>query len=170
MRLCEELQNKYQESEAERLSLQKNDELAALVKWYEERFRLSQHRLYGQPSEKSACQGLQLLLFVEAENTSESRRSEPEVEEIMYGRRKREGLSVSRDNFDELPVERVECTIPEKERVCPEFGGPMHVMNCNTKCELVVVPAKVFIREYVREIYSAVVARGKTLRLGLSRR
>ena len=29
----------------------------------------------------------------------------------------------------------------------PECGGPMHVMNCNTRRELVVVPAKVFIRE-----------------------
>ena len=30
----------------------------------------------------------------------------------------------------------------------------MHVMNCNTRGELVVVPAKVFIREYARDIYS----------------
>ena len=30
----------------------------------------------------------------------------------------------------------------------------MHVMNCNTRRELVVVPAKVFIREYARDIYS----------------
>ena len=85
------------------------------------------------------------LLFDEAENTSEPKRAEPEVEEITYRRRKRDSSSVSGDNFDELPVERVECTIPEEERICPECGGPMHVMNCNTRRELVVVPAKVFI-------------------------
>ena len=142
VRSLEALRNKYHDLEEEHRDLQKkNEELASLVKWYEERFRLSQHRQYGQSSEKSEGQGLQLLLFDEAENTSEPKRAEPEVEEITYRRRKRESSSVSRDNFDELPVERVECTIPEEERICPECGGPMHVMNCNTRRELVVVPA-----------------------------
>lgn len=155
VRSLEALRNKYHDLEEEHRDLQKkNEELASLVKWYEERFRLSQHRQYGQSSEKSEGQGLQLLLFDEAENTSEPKRAEPEVEEITYRRRKRDSSSVSRDNFDELPVERVECTIPEEERICPECGGPMHVMNCNTRRELVVVPAKVFIREYARDIYS----------------
>ena len=155
VRSLEALRNKYHDLEEEHRDLQKkNEELASLVKWYEERFRLSQHRQYGQSSEKSEGQGLQLLLFDEAENTSEPKRAEPEVEEITYRRRKRDSSSVSRDNFDELPVERVECTLPEEERICPECGGPMHVMNCNTRRELVVVPAKVFIREYARDIYS----------------
>ena len=175
VRSLEALRNKYHDLEEEHHDLEeehrdlqkKNEELALLVKWYEERFRLSQHRQYGQSSEKSEEQGLQLLLFDEAENTSEPKRAEPEVEEITYRRRKRDGSSGTRDNFDELPVERVECTIPEEERICPECGGPMHIMNCNTRRELVVVPAKVFIREYARDIYSCRRCEGENTKVGI---
>ena len=64
VRSLEALRNKYHDLEEEHRDLQKkNEELASLVKWYEEGFRLSQHRQYGQSSEKSEGQGLQLLLF-----------------------------------------------------------------------------------------------------------
>ena len=131
----EELQTKYEKSEAERLKLasentelatvnseladknltletqyralsNKNEELAAIIAHYEARLRLSCQRQFGQSSEKSQIDPNQMLLiFDEAENEAQPKKTEPTVEEITYTRRKR--TKRKEDKFEFLPVEQV---------------------------------------------------------------
>lgn len=126
-------------------------ELEALVKFYEEQFRLSKHRQFGPSSEKGG-QSDQLGLFDEAENAADLQKPEPELEEIAYTRRKRIGKR--KDDLSMLPVETVEHTLPEEERVCPECGQPLHEMGHDIRRELVIIPAQVKVVEHRRAVYS----------------
>ena len=150
----EELKTKYRELEHKNSDLEdKNSELAKLVAYYEECFRLNQHREFGQSSEKADADSRQmLLLFDEAENEAEVKRPEPSVEEITYTRRRCTGSK--EDNFESLPIEKIVHSIPEEERICPECGDPMHIMGHEKRRELTIIPAQVKIVEHEREVYS----------------
>ncbi|AQS59706.1 IS66 family transposase [Desulforamulus ferrireducens] len=126
-------------------------ELEMLVKFYEEQFRLSKHRQFGPSSEKGTLSG-QLGLFDEAENEADLQKSEPGLEEITYARRKRIGKR--KDDLSALPVETVEHTLPEEERVCPECGGMLHEMGHDTRRELVIIPPQVKVVEHRRAVLS----------------
>lgn len=128
-------------------------ELEALVKYYEEQFRLSKHRQFGASSEKSEYDFGQLTIFNEAELFADANIPEPELVEIEKHYRKRTRLTTDKLP-DDLPVEVVEHDLPESERICPECGGTLHVMGRDTRRELVIVPAQVKIREHVRKIYA----------------
>ncbi len=128
-------------------------ELEALVKYYEEQFRLSKHRQFGASSEKSEYDFGQLTIFNEAEIFADANMPEPEFVEIEKHYRKRTRLTTDKLP-DDLPVEVVEHDLPESERVCPECGGELHVMGRDMRRELVIVPAQVKIREHVRKIYA----------------
>jgi hypothetical protein len=65
-------------------------ELEALVKFYEEQFRLSKIREFGPSSEKNNLPE-QFGLFDEIENTSDTNIPEPELEQITYTRKKKAG-------------------------------------------------------------------------------
>lgn len=143
----EELKTKYSELE------HKNSELAKLVAYYEECLRLNKHRQFGQSSEKSDSDSRQMLLVLdEAENTAEAKMPEPSVEDITYTRRRCTGKK--EDSFDSLPIENVLHSIPEEERICPECGGPMHMMGHEKRRELTIIPAQVKIVEHELEVYS----------------
>ena len=64
-------------------------ELTAKLHWFEEHYRLDQHRLYGRSSEKTAYYEQQSL-FNEAEALSDVKPEvpEPTIEEITYKRKK----------------------------------------------------------------------------------
>jgi len=127
--------------------------LELLVKYYEEQFRLSQHRRFGASSEKSAYDLNQISIFNEAEATAEGTSPEPELVEIEKHYRKRTRLTT--DKLPEtLPVETVEHDLPESERVCSDCGGDLHVMGRDSRRELVIIPAQVKIREHIRKIYA----------------
>jgi transposase len=134
----------------------KVEELEALVKHYEEEFRLLQHKRFGassektEPLQKAADEGLQV--FNETEQESDAGKAEPELEEITYKRRKRKGKREA--DLCELPVEVVEHILPESERVCPECGGMMHPMGHETRRELEIIPAQIKVVEHVCEVYS----------------
>lgn len=128
-------------------------ELETLVKYYEEQFRISKHRQYGASSEKSEYDLAQLSVFNEAELFADANVPEPELVEVEKHYRKRTRLTT--DKLPEnLPVEVVEHDLPEAEQVCPECGGPLHVMGRDIRRELVIVPAQVKIREHVRKVYA----------------
>ena len=128
-------------------------ELEVLVKYYEEQFRISKHRQYGASSEKSEYDLAQLSIFNEAELFSDANVAEPELVEVEKHYRKRTRLTT--DKLPEnLPVEVVEHDLPESERICPECGGPLHVMGRDSWEELVIVPAQVKIRKHIRMIYA----------------
>lgn len=128
-------------------------ELEALVKYYEEQFRLSKHRQFGASSEKSEYDFGQLTIFNEAELFADANMPEPGLFEVEKHYRKRTRLTTDKLP-DNLPVEVVEHDLPESERICPECGGELHVMGRDTRRELVIVPAQVKIREHVRKIYA----------------
>jgi len=137
----------------ERLKIQEKRivELEALVKYYEELYRLHQHRKFGSSSEKTHPE--QLSLFDEAENEAGKQRTEPSVEQITYTRR-RGREKQEEEILPDLPVETVEHALPEVERICPECSSELHVMGHDTRRELKIIPAQVTIVEHVREVYA----------------
>jgi transposase len=136
----------------ERLEIQEKKiaELEALVKYYEEQFRLFQHKKYASSSEKTHPE--QLSLFDEAENEADKNKPEPVVEEITYTRRRER--KDKKEDLSDLPVETVEHKLPEEERVCPECGSELHVMGHDTRRELEIIPAQVKVIDHVSEVYA----------------
>lgn len=138
------LQNKYA------LLEQTNEELTAKLNWYEEQFRLSQHKRFGASSEQTDSN--QLSIFNEAEKESRPEKEEPTIEEITYKRKKSKGLN--KTSFDDLPVEVIEYRLDEEDKICPECDGPLHEMTKETRKELKVIPAQVKVVEHVRYVYA----------------
>ena len=126
-------------------------ELEALVKYYEEQFRLNKHRQFGASSEKSEFD--QISIFNEAEATADANVAEPELVEVEKHYRKRTRLTTDRLPED-LPVEVVEHDLPVDEQICPECGGCLHVMGRDTRRELKIIPARTVIVEHVRKVYA----------------
>jgi len=125
-------------------------QLEALVKYYEEQFRLIKSRQFGVSSEKHAIPE-QLGLFDTAD-TSKTEIAEPELEQITYVRRKRVGKR--EDDLSALPVEEIEHVLPEEDRDCPECGNHMHVMGHDVRKELKIVPAQAKVLLHSRAVYS----------------
>jgi transposase/uncharacterized coiled-coil protein SlyX len=124
--------------------------LDAKLKYYEEQYLLSQKKRFGTSSETSDT--LQLSLFNEAEDTAVPQQPEPTLETITYRRRKRVGQR--EEMLADLPVETVEYTIPEDERVCPDCAGTLTEMSTQVRRELKLVPAQVVVVEHVQHVYS----------------
>jgi transposase len=125
--------------------------LEALIKYYEEQFKLSKIRQFGSLSEKGALTE-QYCLFDEVENTANPQEPEPELEEITYTRRKRVGKR--EDDLSNLPIEVVKHKLPEEEQICSICGGALHEMGHDTRRELEIIPAQVKVIEHERTVYS----------------
>jgi transposase len=132
------------------LLTQQVEELTAQLNWYEEQFRLSQHKRFGTSSEKSNSN--QLSIFNETEQEAKSSKKEPDIEEITYKRRK--GKNKKKKSFEDLPVEVIEYHLEEAEQVCPQCGNQLHVMSKEIRRELKVIPAQVKVVEHVRDVYA----------------
>src|SRR5690606_1959325 len=91
-------------------------ELSTKLKWYEEQFRLAQHKRFGASSEKSHPDQLELNLFNEAELLTGSAPQEPALEKVTYNRKKKSGDREAK--LDQFPVETIHYTLPESEQVC----------------------------------------------------
>ena len=154
IRELEELKNKYAELEEKNSGLElERQKLEKKVAYYEECLRLSRHRQYASSSEKSEADSRQLLLFDEAENESDVKKPEPTVCEITYTRRSRKGGSKPEDDFEDLPTERLEYTLSEEERSCPECGGKMHLIGYDERREIEIIPASVKVVVHAQGIY-----------------
>jgi len=128
-------------------------ELEALVKFYEEQFRLAKHRQFGASSEKSEYDLSQLTLFNEAEITADENIPEPEITTVKEHYRKRTRLT--KDKLPEdLPVEEVCYELPENERICPDCGHGLRVMGHESREELVLIPATAKIRRHISATYA----------------
>jgi len=135
----------------------RNTELEALVKYYEEQFRLHKHRQFGAKSEKSEYDNgfTQPDIFNEVEATADESPEtapEPELKEVQRHFRKR----LVNDTLPEnIPIEIIEHGLEEPEQNCPECGEQLHVMGRGEKRrELVIVPAQVKIIEHVSKTYA----------------
>jgi len=126
--------------------------LEALVKFYEEQFRLMKHRQFGKSSEKTELPE-QLSLFDEAEATADPKAPEEvKVEDIAYTRKKRVGKRA--DDLLKLPVETVVYELDESECVCPECEGKLHSMSVEERCEVEIIPAQFVTKRHVQHIYA----------------
>lgn len=125
-------------------------ELSTKVKWFEEQFRLKQHKLFGRSSEQTSPE--QANLFNEAEVEAKPEAPEPDIEEITYKRRKTKGQR--EEMLKDLPVETIEYRLPESEQVCSCCGGPLHEMSAETRQELKIIPAQVSVVKHVKYVYS----------------
>ena len=128
-----------------------NQELTALVEWYQEQFRLSQAKKFGSSSEKTPVDQMEFPLFNEAEITASPSAEEPDLEEIIVTQKKRKERKT---NSKTLPVEIVPYTLSEEERVCSCCGDSMHVMSQEVRREIMVIPAEVKILEHVRDVFA----------------
>lgn len=131
---------------------QQNAELTAKLSWFEEHYRLDQHRLYGRSSEKTVYPEQQSL-FNEAEALSDVKPeiTEPTLEEITYKRKKKQGHR--EEMLKDLPVETIVYELPEEEQTCEQCGSPMHVMSQEVRREIEVIPPQVKVKEHVRKVY-----------------
>jgi transposase len=123
----------------------------ALIKWYEEQFKLAQRRRFGSSSEQSPDQLRFDNLFNEAEEQADPSLPEPTFEEITYKRKKRVGKK--KDDLSGLPVERIDYELPESERICPECGKIMDDIGVTIRDELEIVPAQVIHKEHATHAY-----------------
>jgi len=128
-------------------------ELLAKLYWFEERFRLEQHKRYGSSSEKTLPE--QQSIFNEAEILDAVRPSvpEPTVEEITYKRKKKQ-KGHREEMLKNLPVEVVEHKLSEEERVCGVCGENMHKMSEEVTKEIEIIPPQVKVIEHRRFVYA----------------
>lgn len=131
---------------------QQNEELSAKLKWYEEQFRLAQHKRFGASSEKTNPDQLELNLFNEAEVLATPKGQKPEMEKVTYERRKSVGKREA--DLSDLPVETVTYELAEDEQVCTCCGGALHEMTTETRSEIAVVPPQVKVVRHVRQVYA----------------
>ena len=132
------------------LQEQKIAELTAKVIWFEEQFRLSQHKSFGRSSEQQ-MDSQQLSIFNEAEAEAKPK-AEPTIEEITYRRRKKQGKR--KEQLKDLPVETIEYRLCDEERVCSCCGGELHEMSTEVRQELKVIPPQVNVVKHVRYVYA----------------
>ena len=123
----------------------------ALIKFYEEQFKLSQRRQFGSSSEQSPDQLRFENFFNEAEDQADPSLPEPTFEQITYTRKKRVGKRG--DDLSGLPVERIEYELPESERICPGCGELMDDIGVTVRDEIEVIPAKVVHKQHAVHAY-----------------
>jgi len=129
-------------------------EVDAKLSWLAEQLASNNRKLYGQSSEKSIYDQIGLFGDNPADvvdpATPESEPSGTPVKE----KPKKRGEMGSRIP-EGLPVETVECVLPDDELGCPKCGDPMRVIGKEVvRREVKITPAKVTIIEYVRYSYS----------------
>jgi transposase len=115
-------------------------ELEALVKWQAEKIESLMRKQFGASSEKINPDELS-----EPEELSADVPTLPE-EEPTPKRKKQVG---KRENdLSGLPVERVDCELPESERACPLCGQFLHFIGVNHVCrKIVITPATAHVEE-----------------------
>ena len=119
------------------------------IKFYESQLLLSKRRQFGVSSEKSDIDPRQLNLFGEAEIAAPP---EPELEEVIYKRKKRKGKR--EEDLSGLPVERIDYELTESERTCHQCGAIMGEIGVDVRRELELIPAQVIVEEHAAHAYA----------------
>ncbi len=119
-------------------------ELQSKVSWYEEQFRLLQHKQFGSSSEKEPHPDF----FNEAETLAD--KAEPEAREtITYERKKPGRKPLPKD----LPRKVVRHELAESDQVC-DCGHHLHEIGEETSEQLEIIPAQVYVVEHVQVKYA----------------
>jgi transposase len=131
-------------------------EVNSKLSWLLEQLSLNNRKLYGQSSEKSVYDQIGIFgdklasapVADQAVPESESAGAPPKE------RPKKRGEMGSRMP-EGLPVETIECVLPDDELGCPKCGDPMRAIGKEVvRREVKITPASVTIIEYVRYSYS----------------
>ena len=147
------------ESMWEQRALKAEAKLASVLsemEYLKEQVRVLQRKRFGSSSEKTKGIADQMKLFDsmfnEVEATAEPFAPEPDL--ITVPEHKRKKKSKRGSSLEGLPEEIVEYHLPDEEMVCSCCGTTRHVINQEITKELVTVPAQVFVRAHVRNVYS----------------
>jgi len=125
-------------------------EMSSRLSWLMEQLSLNRHKMFGASSEKSAYN--QVVLFEESYQEVEVI-NEPISEKKSNKPRKKGELS-SRLPKD-MPVEIIECVLPDDKQECPDCGEPLHSIGSEVvRRGFKVKPASAVITEYKRTAYS----------------
>ena len=126
-----------------------NVQLKAKLAWYEEQFRLHQHKKFSASSERFEDQG---QLFNEAEAAAEetTEEQEPETQTIEAHQRKK---PVRKTLPEDLPRDIVELDISEEEKQCDCCGKKLTMFGHESSCKLDIIPAQVKVIEFQRLKY-----------------
>jgi len=129
-----------------------NAEINAKLNWLIEQLSSNKRKMYGSSSDKSAYDQVGLfeegVPFVPVIKTEESADNAPPRQ-----KQKKSGEMGSRLPPG-LPVEVIECVLPEEEQVCQEHNAPMRPIGKElVRREVNMIPAKVEIREFWRYSY-----------------
>lgn len=143
-------------AEWQEIVTQKDKEIENLQKqvtWLTQQFKLMQSRQFAASSEKTMDSAEQLTLFNEAEAAADSDIPEPELEKIVYTRKKQKGKRET--DFSGLPTEQIIHELPEGERICPDCGGILHACGHDVyRRELTCVPAQYKVTEHIQTVYA----------------
>jgi len=119
---------------------------AALIKYYEEQFRLLKRRQFGTSSERVLAD--QLSMFGEAEVPPPPQ----ETEEVTVRRKKRTGKR--EEDLANLPKDRIDHELPENDRNCLECNTPMNDIGVKIRHEIDIIPAQAIVREHATHLYA----------------
>lgn len=154
MNLLEQLQaeNEALKSENQQLKNQ-NQSLEKLNSWYVEQLKLRQKEKFGASSEKCDENQLTLFdLFNEAETLREPIAIEPTEEMLIPAHKRKKGKRGA--SFSHLPVETIEYSLEDSEKVCDVCGEALTEMKKEIRKELKIIPAQISIVEHVTYVYS----------------
>ena len=136
------------QSRNENLQLE-NVELKAKVAWYEEQFRLSQHKRFGATSERHQDQG---LLFNEAETMVDEEPVEEQDDQTVPAHKRKKPVRRSLAENKTLPRTQEIIDIPDGDKQC-DCGSQRFKVGEEISYKLKVEPAKAEILEIHRLKY-----------------
>jgi len=109
-------------------------------------------RMFGKSSEQADED--QLSFFNEAEKTSDSKITEPAIEEIVYKRKKPSDNKGKKDNLSNLERVVIEHKLNDEDLVCSKCGSQLSVIGSKSKEILKYKPAKLYIEEHITYTYA----------------
>ena len=125
-------------------------EMNSKLAWLMEQLSINKNKMFGASSEKNALN--QLGLF--ADNYQEVQLINDLPTEKKAEKPKKKGELSSRLPAD-LPVEIIECVLPDDKQNCPDCGGPLHVIGSEVvRRGFRIIPASAIVTEYKRSAYS----------------
>ena len=112
-------------------------------------------KTFGSSNEKTTTEDCaQLSFFDEAETESVNGAAEPTVEEVRAYHRKKQ-VGKREEILKNLPIEIVECQLPEAEQVCPKCETKLKVIGKEVvRTEVELISARLVEKQYVRDTYA----------------
>jgi len=125
-----------------------NAEINSKLAWLMEILSGNRRKMFGSSSEKGIYDQVGLFEETVAEvqliDKPEKKKNQP----------KKQGELSSKLPKD-IPVEIIECVLPEDKQDCPECGGPLHSIGSEVaRRDFKIIPARAVITEYKRFAYS----------------